>query len=173
MELTQLMTLPQASRFACMPQSTIRKYLGRSGIEPTIAGEGRGSTMILSLKELWAVGVGKSIRAGGESLDNACKAAATLQSLADADIVRWFADEATLLCGVVLEGKVEFVPMLTTFEAVAQNKKIQTMRENAKKRGIGFACVLIDVKPMFDQLVAAHEKAKKTRPARRKKPGRG
>lgn len=158
--MQELLSVRQTRRLLDMPSSTVDYWLTHSEITPRIPGEGRGTSRMLTVQQAWAIGIAKAVRAGGQSVENAGKIAAFLESLPPEHVEAEFKKGRTCLLVVIADGEMSFLPMLIRPSAITNNPELNAAREEAIKQGTTLITSGIDVKPLLDQIVAAVEKKK-------------
>ena len=90
--MKEFFTSKQACDVLDMPRSTLTWWCEMEAIQPVIPAAARGSTRILNLRQVWALGIAKSVRAGGQSLDIACKVAQRLDNFSPEYIEKCFSE---------------------------------------------------------------------------------
>ena len=81
MKSPTLLTSRQASKLLNMPRSTLTYWLRINAVTPIIPAAKSGSPRVFTLRQVWALGVTKQVRAEGQSLEVACDVANFLSKL--------------------------------------------------------------------------------------------
>lgn len=154
--MKQLLTTAEATQALKMNHRTFNQFLDKGIITPIKESSGRGATKILSVQQVWSVGIAKSIRAGGRSLEFACDVAGFVERLPADEIHANFADGRSYLLLIEIDGEMSLVPRLT--DGINPEPELAKARKQAQKSGIAVNWWYIDTKPMLDQIIECVKK---------------
>lgn len=165
----QLYTSTDAYEVLSIPQNTFNWWIRQGVVVPKMPGRGKGSTNIFTLQQLWAIGIGRAVKAGGQSLETACQIARVLESFSPEVIEEAFAEGRTCLMVFNLDGKSSVVPYLTSPGAITDNEIIKAVRDEVENDGMILMWYGINTKPMLDQLIEHAKKQTARKPATSKR----
>lgn len=169
--MDQLVSTADAHRALGMPLSTWTWYVRKGIVNPALPGKGQGSMNVFTVQQVWAIGIAKAIRGGGQPLEVAMQAASILEELTPKQVETAFAEGRTCLLVISVDGKMEIMPRLVGPSAIIDNPHLRSARAEAEKNGQTLMFFGIDTKPMLDQIVNRVEESKK-QTAQRKAPAK-
>jgi hypothetical protein len=110
---------------------------------------------IFSVQQAWAIGIAKSVRAGGQSMEIAVAIANFLASLRPIAVETAFAEGRTCLMVTNTDGELMLKPRLLAADSITANPELKRAQRKAVRAGKTLQFYGLDVRPMLDQLVAA------------------
>jgi hypothetical protein len=158
--MNELVTATDARKLLDLPQPTFQWYVRKGAVRPVLQGKGQGSMNAFTVQQVWAIGIAKSIKGGGQPLEVAMQAASILEGLKPKQIERAFKEGRTCLFVVSVDGEATIMPRLVGPSAIIDNPQLAKARAEAERNGQTVMFSGIDVKPMLDQIVAKVKEAK-------------
>lgn len=170
--MNELVSATDARNLLDLPQPTFQWYVRKGAVRPVLQGKGRGSMNVFTVQQVWAIGIAKAIKGGGQPLEVALEAASILEGLTPKQVERAFAEGRTCLFVISVDGKADIMPHLVGPSAIIDNPHLRDARAEAERNGETVMFSGIDTKPMLDQIVAKVKQAKeqtaqRTSPAKR------
>lgn len=107
----------------------------------------------MSLQQVWAIGIAKSLRGGGIDLETCCEASRFLEALDPKELEKDFAKERTCLLIMRIGEETTFLPRLVLQESIVGNVRLKKQKKEAERKGLAFMFTCIDVKPMLDLII--------------------
>ncbi len=151
--MNELVGPTEARKLLGMPQPTFQWYVKKGAVRPVLQGKGQGSMSIYTVQQVWAIGIAKAIKSGGQSLDVALQASAILEGMTPKQVERAFDEGRTCLLVVTVDGEPNIMPRLVGPSAIIDNPHLTKARAEAERNGQTVIFTGIDTKPMLDQIV--------------------
>jgi hypothetical protein len=152
--MDELLSTTDAHKALDVPLSTFTWYVRKGIVNPAMPGRGQGSMNIFTVQQVWAIGIAKSIRGGGQPLEVAMQAATILEKLTPKQVETAFAEGRTCLLVVSVDGQMEIMPRLVSPSAIIDNPHLRDVRKEAEKNGQTLMFFGIDTKPMLEQITS-------------------
>lgn len=158
--MNQLCSSRQVCELLDLPRPTLTYLVNRGAVHPVIPAAAQGSPRVFTLQQVWALGIAKSVRAGGQSLETACQISNALESMPPTEVEQAFKQGRTVLFVIGFDDQWSVLPRLVEPDAIVNNAELLKLKKKAQKQGVTTVFTGIDTKPMLDQLIAAMEKKK-------------
>lgn len=144
----KIYTSAQAQEALGIKQKSL-SYLARQGVAKGVLGaRGRGHHMAFTLRQIWALGIGRAVRDAGQGLDAAMEAARLIETWDDDYIEQSFAAGRSCLlivCGMCF-------PHLVARDATKNNQYVDAAIAEAAAAGATVWHIVLPVEPMWQQL---------------------
>jgi DNA-binding transcriptional MerR regulator len=151
--MDDLVRSSEAADVLGMTPAKFNEWCRAGVVTPFMSGSGQGSTKIFTVQQVWAIAIAKSVRAGGQSIENACEVAGILERMPPAKIQKWFAEGKTCLLVMDQDGKKIILEGLLSASQILDNKTFKQSQEECRQEGKVLQFTGIDVKPVFDQII--------------------
>jgi DNA-binding transcriptional MerR regulator len=155
----------EVCRALSIPYRTLDDWVRRKLIQPDVPAKGTGVHRRFSLRTAWAIGISRSLRRYGLSLDVAGEVLGVLGKFSEDYLQTSFNEGRNFL--FIAGGHV--MPLLVHENSITDNPQIRHVMAEARAAGFIVNPIGVNVRAAWDQLVQTMAGSKVERPTRRRK----
>jgi hypothetical protein len=163
----QFLTSGEICDLLAIPQDTLHSWVRQGIVWPAIPPSGKGNRCMFSLVQVWAIAIGRGMRAEGFEVTPCTRVINTLLHMTQGQVEEAFAETPPRDCLMVCGPHV--MPMLVEEGAIRENPELLALAEECERQGLLLRPIALKVRGAWDKIISEVEKLDKEAAERRPK----